>query len=178
MEQRLALPHNHNSASRNIALSGEVSVTKKKKKVKLELAALVAKDLEELNRKRVVKQEPVEEADSLSRCSRAPVSSPPFYIEDSIESSPVHVVDKTAGVENTNTAGKTSTDPSSVMEIGTDHADNPLLEGGITAVRFLCVSSSLLLHSLLLGSLTGFHGNDRFNCMFSVSGLCGFGNIF
>jgi hypothetical protein len=120
MQQPSISLHNHNSTNPSFTHSGENNITKKKKKkVKLELAALVAKDIEELNRKRAVKQEPVDELDSLSRCSGALASSSLSYGEDSIDTSPVPMV-----------------------EIATEHSDNPLPEAGhsgMSDVRFLCL---------------------------------------
>ena len=144
MQKRPTLLHNHNTASPSFTHSGENNITKKKKKVKLELAALVAKDIEELNRKRAVKQEPVE--DSLSGYGGVLVSSSLSCGEDSIDTSPVPLVDiRSSGIETMNATGGTNVGSSSVMEIATEHADNPLLEAGysgisISDVRFLWIS--------------------------------------
>jgi hypothetical protein len=70
IQRNLTALHESNSASPSVVHPGEGTViTKKKKKAKLELASLVAKDLEELSRKRAVKQEPADEMNNLLEMS-------------------------------------------------------------------------------------------------------------
>ena len=92
------------SRSKMEHLGGNPSIPKKKKKAKFELASLVAKDLEELSRRRGIKEEPVEEASGLLEMPSSngiPSFITPSYGEDSMGSSSLRLgADATAsGVE-------------------------------------------------------------------------------
>jgi hypothetical protein len=141
MQQNLAAVRELSSASPSVVHPREsTSITKKKKKAKFELASLVAKDLEELNRKRAVKQEPVEEADSLLEMpfsNGVPVFTSSSHREVSMDSSSVRLTDiNSCDVQSMDTSGNTNPDSLSAMETETDHADSPPLDSGITPVCF------------------------------------------
>jgi hypothetical protein len=122
----------------------------KKKKAKLELSSLVAKDLEELSRKRAIKQEPLGEPDSLQDIppsSGPPVSKRPSTREGLTNSSPISLVD-VSGVASIRVLDNTNPDSPSVMDVETHTS---ILDGGgpgAIPVRFVCNLFFLQLYSV------------------------------
>jgi len=175
--------HELNSASPVVVHLGESTTTnsasrKKKRRPKFELASLVAKDLEELSRKRAIKQEPVGDVDSLLEMAR-PNGTPVFTSpagEASVGSSSICLADiKTSGV--------VSTDASSI-NVGTKHDHGPVREASRsnTASVRLCVRFPFhdSIHQVSLGSDSRlqkrFHGNwgcDQYtsSCIFIYAGI-------
>lgn len=119
-------------------LGGNPSIPKKKKKAKFELASLVAKDLEELSRRRAIKEEPVEEASGfleMPSSNGIPSFITPSYGEDSMGSSSLRLgADATAsGVEPTDSPGQAR---SGFLPEPTD--DNLVLEATHTDTTAVC----------------------------------------
>jgi hypothetical protein len=148
VEPNSASPIKHRGGSTSVG-----STLKKKKKAKFELSSLVAKDLEELSRKRAIKQEPMGEADSLlelPRSSGPPVTQPSSTREDLTDSSPISLVDL-SGMASMKALDNTNPDSSSVMDVETEHNHIILLGGGhpgTTLVRLVRNLFFLQLHSI------------------------------